>query len=183
MLIITFLGSIPNYYCVENYKYVGLVIGLSDLFISIFYSVSSLMSIYAKFVVADLWERFGYKSFYLNPILRLFNLSFILMSYLVYPKLYLVSIMIARFNLSYEFGIDDFISFNMYDSYIALHLQKYFGFTYLLGFVFCILMNTYIFLPDKWYLIFFLIWILNLITLFMFRRVVKHLKKPSKTEF
>ena len=121
-MLITIIGNALNFYTIDNFKYTAFVLGIKDNWISFFYVLSGGFNIYAKFVVADLWDRFGFKSFYLNPFLRLLNLGMIIFICPFWNKLFLFEILIARFNLSFELTMDDFICFNHYDTIIALSL-------------------------------------------------------------
>jgi len=165
---------------VDNFKYIGFLFGLKDTSISIFYSLSCIANIIAKFVAANLWEKHGIRSYYLNPAIRIVNLILVLVGPLLFSPLFLLTVLLARFNTGYEYILDDFICFNLYDGYVGMNLQKYFNFCYILAILTMSLLNYVFFTPKNWYVIYLIFTGLNLLNLFMFRHVVKYTKVPSK---
>jgi len=94
-LIITIFGTIINFFMNDNFKYVALNLGIKDNFISIFYALSGLFNILAKFMAVRLWDRFNFRSFYLNPILRFFNILMVLIGCQYSSVFFLFSIFIS----------------------------------------------------------------------------------------
>ena len=49
-----------DYYCLDSYKYVGFIIGISDKTLSYAYSVSSFFYISSNYVLSYIWERYSF---------------------------------------------------------------------------------------------------------------------------
>lgn len=60
MLIILTLNSSIAYYCLDNFKYVGMVIGYSDRITSFVYSLTCAFYILSSFFLAYIWENFSF---------------------------------------------------------------------------------------------------------------------------
>ena len=60
MMIILTLNAIISYFCIDNFKYVSLVIGFSDGFSSFIYSMTCTCYILSNFFLAKIWENYSF---------------------------------------------------------------------------------------------------------------------------
>ena len=60
MIFILTTNSIIAYYCLDNFKYISLVIGYSDGLSSFIYSMTCVFYILSSFFLAYIWENFSF---------------------------------------------------------------------------------------------------------------------------
>ena len=104
-----------DYYCLDSYKYVGLIIGISDKTLSYAYSVSSFFYILSNYVLSYIWENYSFELvMYVFTFSQFLQIFCILVSK-IYKNMYTVSVFAARFNMGYNVMLSDISSFGFFE--------------------------------------------------------------------
>ena len=69
------------YYCLDNFKYVSLIIGFNDTLTSFILSITTIFYIFANFLLSYLWQKYDFKiCIYIVLVVEFIILSLILLS-------------------------------------------------------------------------------------------------------